>query len=186
MPENWDDGLIWILSTLVIAVTFDRAVLWLIPRVVSVQAIAAIRRRAGGVNRLVFHGLNTPVNCRTPLSTADALMTLCPYDVSVNPLRLRVTIPDDTYWSICCYGPNADNIFAMNDRQVLLSTASHVQFALHHEVVPCVIADNEISIPLKSPYGILLIRTAVPDPHDQRSLANLELNQRLAFVVDRD
>jgi|GEM_PF-2410489 len=143
----------WILSTLVIAIIFDRAVLWCIPRIVSARAIAAIRRRAGGVNRLVFHGLNTPMNCRTPLSTADALMTLCPYDVSVTPLRLSLTIPDDTDWSICCYGPNADNIFAMNDSQLPQRTGSNVFFALHTEGFPVEKSDNEISIPLKSAWN---------------------------------
>jgi len=184
MPDAIN-SMVWILTTLAIAVIFDRAVLWFIPRIVSARAIAAIRRRAGGVNRLVFHGLNTLMNCRTPLSTADALITLCPYDVSVTPLRLGVTIPDDTYWSICCYGSNADNIFAMNDRQLPQRTGSNVFFALHTEGFPVEKSDNEISIPLKSACGILLIRTGVPDPHDQQTLAKLESNQRLACVASQ-
>ena len=176
-------SLLWIVTTLTFFVLIDRTMLWLVPRIASARAMAIVRRRAGGINRLHFHGLNTPTNCRTPMSTADALMTLCPYDVSGCALRLSVTIPQDVYWSICCYGPNADNIFSMNDLQAVQKIGRHVVFVLHCDSVKLDTADNEVSVPLKSSRGILLIRTGVPDPHDETSLCLLASNQKLANLV---
>ena len=175
-------SLVWILRTLVFFVVIDRTMLWLIPRVASARAIAIVRRRAGGINRFHFHGLNTPTNCRTPMSTADALMTLCPYDVSDAPLRLSVTIPEDVYWSFCCYAQNSDNVFAMNDLQAVQQIGREVVFVLHCDSVKVATAGNEVSVPLKSSRGIALIRTGVPDPHDSPSLSLLASNQRLASV----
>jgi uncharacterized membrane protein len=117
------------------------------------------------------------------MSTADALMTLCPFDVSVSTVRIRVTIPEDTYWSICCYGPNSDNVFAMNDLQALQKIGRKVVYVLHCNSVKVAMAGNEVSVPLKSSRGIVLIRTGVPDPHDAPSLSLLALNQRLASVA---
>ncbi len=170
----------WILTTMTFVVMIDRTVLWLFPRMMSARAIAIVRRRAGGINRLYFHGLNTPSNCRTPMATADALMTLCPYDVSVVPLRLSVTIPEDTYWSICCYGPNSDNVFAMNDMQAIQKIGRHAVFVIHTNTMDVSLASNEFSVSLKSHRGIVLIRTVVPDPLCKRSLELLVANQMAA------
>ena len=175
--------LVWILTTLMFLVMIDRTVLWLIPRMVSARATAIVRRRAGGINRLCFHGLNTPTNCRTPMSTADALMTLCVYDVSRGALRLSVTIPEDTYWSICCYAPNSDNVFSMNDLQAVRTIGRQVVFVLHSGTVNVATAANEISVPLTSYRGIVLIRTSVPDPVDAQSLALLTSNQSMASII---
>jgi uncharacterized membrane protein len=174
----------WILTTMTFVVMIDRIVLWLVPRVISARAVAIVRRRAGGINRLYFHGLNTPTNCRTPMATADALMTLCPYDVSDAPLRLSVTIPEDTYWSICCYGPNSDNVFAMNDLQAIQNIGRHAVFVLHTNTMNVALASNEFPVSLKSHRGIVLIRTVVPDPLCNKSLERLVANQ-LAATCDQ-
>ena len=171
---------VWILTTLTFVVMIDRTVLWLVPRVMSARAVAIVRRRAGGINRLHFHGLNTPENCRTPMATADALMTLCPYDVSVAPLRIRVTIPEETYWSLCCYAPNSDNVFSMNDRQAVQKFGRHVVFVLQNNKMNVPIAGNEFPISLKSPRGIVLIRTVVLDPQCKESLKRLQACQLAA------
>ena len=184
MPDTWTGFWVGILATFVLAVIIDRSLLWIIPRIASEHAIAIVRRRAGGVNRLFFHGLNTPANCRTPLSTADALMTLCPYDVTNGPLRIRVTIPEAAYWSICCYGPNADNAFAMNDLQVIERVGRNAVFVLHLESLSSVVAADELAVPLKSARGMLLMRTAVADPQIPRSLEALESIQHRACIVD--
>lgn len=167
----------WILMTLLFFVVIDRTVLWLIPRIMSARAIAIVRRRGNGINRLHFHGLNTPENCRTPMATADALMTLCPYDVSVASLRIAVTIPEDTYWSFCCYGPNADNVFAMNDLQAVQKFGRHVVFVLHASEMNVVTAGGEFPVSLKSHRGIVLIRTVVPDPRSQELVEGLQSSQ---------
>lgn len=80
-------------------------------------------------------------------------------------------------WSFCCYGPNADNVFAMNDLQVVQKFGHEVVFVLHRDSINGVMAENEILIRLKSSRGILLIRTSISDPHDLPSQSLLNSNQ---------
>lgn len=165
---------------LVATLLIDRAGLRLLVLIVSHRALARHRRRAGGSNRLVQHGLNDAANCRTPLSVADAIVSFCVFDVSEAPLRLHASIPSGKYWSLTCYGLDTSNFFSMNDQQLETTHARtddpncrSLTVVLCQERQKYKAARDQIVVETPGPRGIFLIRVLLNDPEDERELTTV-------------
>lgn len=171
----------------VIVATFliDRACLRLLVRVVSSRALARHRRKAGGSNRLVLHGLNNAANCRTPLSVADAVVSFCVFDVTRLPLRLHAHIPPGKYWSLTCYGMDTTNFYSLNDQQLEdrpgeaensdRRSVTVVFCRQQHSYQP---QAHERLIETIGSHGIILIRVLMNDPEDESELASIMKQQQ--------
>jgi len=159
----------------------DRAGLWILVRMLSLRSLAMHRRFAGGNNRLFLHGLNTPENCVTPLSVADAMIMFCVFDLSRGPLQITVPLPKNRYWSITCYGIDTTNFFSINATNPEMSRAttaviylSHArrQFGHQHSADRPVNPGVELlAAESASRQGLVLIRVVLNKPEDTEEAA---------------
>ena len=164
---------------------FYIAVLWAIPYVVSHRALSDIRKRAAA-NVLIHRPPNTADNCRIPMAIADAMMSICVFDVTKCPLRIRATIPRGLYWSISSYASNTDNFFVMNDTQTSEPTGEQVAIVLQKSAQGYQPRGGEIVVDAPSNTGIVIIRMAVSDPTNLTELTGLSHVQRRAYAAEVD
>ena len=54
---------------------------------------------------------------RVVMPSPDLLYSVCVFDVSAGPVRVRANPGLPSYWSIALYAANSDNFFVLNDRQ---------------------------------------------------------------------
>ena len=54
---------------------------------------------------------------RVVMPSPDLLYSVCVFDVSAGPVRVRASPGLPSYWSIALYAANSDNFFVLNDRQ---------------------------------------------------------------------
>jgi uncharacterized membrane protein len=85
----------------------------------------------------------------------DLIYSGVAYDLSKGPIRLTVTVPTDTYWSLSCFQQNTDNFFVINDRQI---TSNPVEILLIKEGMQCPDTGSAKVVFSPSDRGILLIR----------------------------
>ena len=88
-----------------------------LPRLSMVIACRVIGKNAGGPN-VAFHSKpTTEDNNMVVMQNADTLASMCVYDLTEGPVRIRSVVPD-TYWSISLYDMDTNNYYVKNDRQV--------------------------------------------------------------------
>jgi uncharacterized membrane protein len=51
------------------------------------------------------------------MPSPDLLYSVCVYDLSTGPMRIRANPGLPSYWSIALYGANSDNFYVINDRK---------------------------------------------------------------------
>jgi uncharacterized membrane protein len=104
----------WIAATLVIAALVHVGTVAAIPHLIMHRMLA----QAGTVNVIHF-GKRPDASARGVVRPSpDLLYSICPFDLSKGPLRVRSPVPSDTYWSVSAFDANTDNFFVKNDRQV--------------------------------------------------------------------
>jgi uncharacterized membrane protein len=108
----------FILSVLVIAAITHGALLYLGPSLIMSTAMGRMSAAAGGVNAILHAPRPTAANDSIVRSSPDLLYSVCVYDVSEKPLRIKGDVPPGTYWSASFYDMNTNNYRVINDAQV--------------------------------------------------------------------
>jgi uncharacterized membrane protein len=159
----------WTLATLVVAVVVHAGSLWFLPHAVMDKAMAQM----GAVNT-IHHGARPNARIHGVVRPSpDLLYSVCPFDLSQGPLRVRSPIPTGTYWSVSAFDAETNNFFVRNDRQEKNSVVDFllVQDGTHPitEGMPVVVAPG--------PRGLVLFRTLIDD---EKNFAYLDALRRQA------
>ena len=149
------------LATLVLAVIIHVATVAFLPNVImAVVSKIALRSSKASINTAIHRPRATHEQQTIVMPCPDLLYTLCIYDVSHKPLRIKAPIQRDTYFSVAMYAANTDNFFVINDRQlerdgreILL-----VNKGLSHQE-----KGNYRLVEAPTPRGIILCRTLIID-----------------------
>ena len=108
----------FLISVLIIAAITHAALLYLGPSLIMSTAMGRISAAAGGMNTILHAPRPTAANDSIVRSSPDLLYSVCAYDVSEKPLRIRGDVPPGTYWSASFYDMNTNNYRVINDTQV--------------------------------------------------------------------
>ena len=161
---------VWGAATAALAAVFYGVTVRAVPYIVAWRALAGMRRRGYPVNTLVHRGLNTAENCRTPLSVADALISVCRYDVSAGSLVIDLTVPAEGYWSLACYRRRTDNFAMLSDRDVRATGSRRAVLVLGQTTVSAAAGLPVFHIIPPDRKGLLIVRLVVSDPADTASV----------------
>lgn len=149
----------WLLLALGVAVVTHAATVWLLPRVVMTVASEGMAEGSGaGFNHAVFPP-RADENARTIVRPSpDLLYAGCAFDVADGPIRIRATVPPDTYWSLSMFAANTDNFFVVNDRGVPSGAVDLVLAAAGSAVS---VPQGATLVEAPSARGIVLTRTLI-------------------------
>lgn len=147
----------WLALTLAVAVVAHLGAVWAAPYLL--MRVATERLQMGSEERI--NSMRQP-NRVTEAARAvvrpspDLAYSICTFDLSQGPLRLRAAAWDD-YMSLSIFAANSDVVFVRNDRQS--AGAIEITLALDGQQVP---GDREV---VRSPSrtGIALVRRLAPD-----------------------
>ena len=149
------------LTTLVMAVIIHVATVRFLPEVVmAVVSKIALRSSKASINTAIHRPRVTHDQQTIVMPCPDLLYTLCIYDVSHKPLRIRVPIQKDTYFSVSMYAANTDNFFVINDRQL---ERDGREILLVNKGISPHGGGNYIIVEAPTPRGIVLCRTLITD-----------------------
>jgi len=106
-----------ILATLALAAVFHVFTVMALPTLTMVD-LDRKGKDMGRISNVLYHESRVTADSRVVVRPSpDFLYSVCAYDVSKAPLRIRASVPD-TYWSLSFYASNTDNFFVISDREV--------------------------------------------------------------------
>jgi len=161
-------------GVLVIAIVTHIASVWLMPR--AIMHLALHRMGSLGWNEMHFQKRPDETARAIVRPSPDLLYSVCPYDLSAGPLRVRSPVPGDTYWSVSLFDDATNNYYVMNDRQARAAKTSVVEFV----VVPAgsgANTENMKAVESPSTTGLVLFRTLIAKDRD---LAAIDALRRTA------
>jgi uncharacterized membrane protein len=173
----------------------DRAGAWLVVQAISLRSLRIHRRLAGGSNRLFLQGMNTPENCVTPLSVADAMIMFCVFELSKGPVQITVHLPGSRFWSITCYGTDTTNFFSINATHPEMRHAANAVLSLSY--TRNVLSHQYSANPPESPddkwltaespsrQGLILIRAVLNNPEDAEEVAIVSAALKQSTIATR-
>ncbi len=94
-----------------------------------------------------------------PLVSPDISYGYCSYNISSNPLRVRIKLPP-TYWSLAAYSQNGRNFYTINNQQIKTDKLEIV-FALEQQEAQLEEGTTIVRPPTET--GLFLFRTFVPN-----------------------
>jgi len=154
-------GMKRIIATLALAVVFHLAAVAVLPRAIMTFVSWKARQIYNApVNSAIHPPRVTADQQSIVMPCPDLLYTLCVYDVSQNPLRIKVPAPQDTYFSVAMYAANTDNFFIVNDQQ-LLKDGREILLIKKGGRVPGSEKDRVVEAPTAQ--GIILCRTLIAE-----------------------
>lgn len=106
-----------IAALLITAVIAHLLLVWAAPRLIMHVLMSG--RVAQGLdmnNKAAFPPPVTAQSRAVVMPSPDLLYSVCVFDVSQGPVRVRAHPQLSTYWSIALYASNSDNFFVVNDR----------------------------------------------------------------------
>lgn len=134
------------------------AALDLLPQRVMEKAMSVIVESAGGMNQWRHTPRITPQSRNVVKPSPDLAYSVCIYDLTRGPVRLRVA-PWEDYASLSLYAANTDNFFVINDRQMPPGGYEAVIMAAG---APRPDTDLPV-IESPGPRGVVLVRRLAPD-----------------------
>ncbi len=117
-----------------------------------------VMANAGGVNAMHHAPRATAASHGVVRPSPDLLYSICPFDLSAGPLRVRSPVPDGTYWSVSAYDSATDNFFTLNDRQAGNSMVDFLIVA-GDKAPPRI--ENLKTVRAPTQTGVVLIRTLI-------------------------
>ena len=100
-------------ATLAVAAAVHLGTVWYLPNIIMDRAMAQM----GAVNT-IHHGQRATAAIHGVVRPSpDLLYSVCPYDVSKEPLRVAADVPKGTYWSVSIFDDATNNFFVLNDSQ---------------------------------------------------------------------
>jgi uncharacterized membrane protein len=153
----------WIIATLLLAAVFHVAAVAFLPRaIMAVVSKVALRSLKAPVNTVIHRPRITHDQQTVVMPSPDLLYSICVYDVSQKPLRIKVPTPKETYFSVAMYAANTDNFFVINDRQLAKDGR---EILLVRKGMPYRDSGNYKVVEAPTPQGIILCRTLITDEH---------------------
>ena len=119
--KNWSAGQrLWFYRALTLSVTAVLAhvlLVWAVPRVIMYQVMHGPAAQAMQMhNQAAFPPAVDASSRRVVMPSPDLLYSVCVFDVSQGPVRVRAQPQLSSYWSIALYAANSDNFFVLNDK----------------------------------------------------------------------
>ena len=106
------------LTLLVTAILVHLLVVWATPRLIMNRLMDGPAAQAMNMrNQAAFPPAVDATARRVVMPSPDLLYSVCVFDVSAGPVRVRANPGLPSYWSIALYAANSDNFFVLNDRQ---------------------------------------------------------------------
>jgi uncharacterized membrane protein len=156
--KNW---MKWTIATVVLAAVFHLIIVALLPQaIMAYVSKKALKSLHASVNMALYRPRVTDDQKTVVMPCPDLLYTMCIYDVSQKPLRIKAPAPKDTYFSVAMYASNTDNFFVANDRQ--LSRDSR-EILLIKKGASYAGSENYQVVVAPTPKGIILCRTLITD-----------------------
>lgn len=146
------------LALLVAVVLVHLLVVHSIPYLIMGVAIRGIAN-GGGMNTALFPPRADASSRGIVRPSPDLLYGVCAFDVRARPLRVRVEVPIDAYWSLSMFAADTDNFFVVNDRQAGGGTLVDLVLALPKTEVD--LSSDAQLVEAPSARGIILTRTLV-------------------------
>jgi uncharacterized membrane protein len=160
------------IAVVVVAIVTHLVSVWALPTVIMSRAINRIG--AVGMNQIHFQKRPDETARGIVRPSPDLLYSVCPYDLSVGPLRVRSPVPNDTYWSVSLFDDATNNFYVLNDRQAYAAKQSVVDFL----IVPSGANENTEgfkTVASPSTKGLALFRTLI---YDDKRLPEIEALRR--------
>lgn len=108
-----------IAALLTTAILAHLLTVWAVPRLIMhVLMNGRIAQSMDMHNKAAFPPPVTAQSRTVVMPSPDLLYTVCAFDVSQGPVRVKAHPKLANYWSIALYASNSDNFFVLNDRQV--------------------------------------------------------------------
>lgn len=119
--KNWTSGQrLWFYRALSLSVTAVLAhvlLVWAVPRVIMNRVMNGPAAQAMNMhNQAAFPPAVDASARRVVMPSPDLLYSVCVFDVSGGPVRVKAHPQLSTYWSIALYASNSDNFFVINDQ----------------------------------------------------------------------
>lgn len=117
MSEHQRLWLYRILALLITSILVHLLVVWAAPRLIMhVLMNGSVAKTLDMNNKAAFPPPVTAQSRSVVMPSPDLLYSVCAFDVSQGPVRVRANPQLSTYWSIALYANNSDNFFVINDR----------------------------------------------------------------------
>ncbi len=134
---------------------------------------------AGKVNTLTLIDNRNTLDSVLPGSSNDLAIAICPYNIEAQPISISAPLPN-SYWSISVFGPDGQNIYTLNDKQV---GTHHFSAMVMRQTPDSVDPEGSTSrrgegivIRSTAETGVVIFRAFVPD-RASRERANSVLSQ---------
>jgi len=149
------------IATLVLAAIFHVAAVAFLPDIImAVFSKIALQSSKASVNTAIHRPRVTHDQQTIVMPSPDLLYTLCVYDVSKKPLRIKTPATEGTYFSVAMYAANTDNFFVINDRQL---ERDGREILLVHKGMSYHGSVNYRVVEAPTSQGIILCRTLIND-----------------------
>ncbi len=166
-----------ILAILILAVVIHFIALWATPRFVEGMVEKGMLTKEGcKLNTICYRDINVAGIDEIPMANPDSLFSHMVYDVSKEPLRIHLTVPDtDMYWSFSLYARNLDNYYVLNDKRLKSEYSSRERDLVlvgpksHYKKTSA----NEIMVVSPSDRGVGLIRMIVADRYSAKGIEEI-------------
>lgn len=107
------------LALLAVALTFHVATVWSLPRLIMNRLMHRIDSRvAQSAGRELFPEATTATSRDVVMPSPDMLYSVCTFDLTAGPVRIKTRPQLKSYWSIALYAANSDNFLVVSDRLV--------------------------------------------------------------------
>lgn len=101
-----------------VVVVIHLITIWAAPRLIMQVVMNGSRaQKLDMQNRAAFSTPITAASRDVVMPSPDMLYSMCVFDLSNGPVRVRANPQLKNYWSIALYAANSDNFFVINDRQ---------------------------------------------------------------------
>ena len=159
------------LKLLATALIVHLLVVWATPRLIMNRVMNGPAAQAMNMrNQAAFLPETDASVRRVVMPSPDLLYSVCVFDVSASPVRVRANPGLPGYWSIALYAANSDNFFVLNDRQ---AGASPVDLWLVSEGPsprdPAVPPGARVVVSPSS-QGLLLLRVLTSDYQSEKAV----------------
>ena len=114
MSQHARERFLWVAAIVVVAALVHMGSLYMVPRIVMAQALAAM----GAPNTMHYPKRSDAAARAIVMPSPDLLYSTCPFDLSKGPLRVNARVPHSTYWSVSAFDVATNNFFVRNDRQI--------------------------------------------------------------------
>ncbi|HEY1708053.1 MAG TPA: DUF1254 domain-containing protein [Rhizomicrobium sp.] len=164
----------WIAATLLVAAVVHVATVWLLPRAIMHRVIT--RMAVLGLNEIRFQNRPDASVRGVVRPSPDLLYSICAFDLSAGPLRVRSPVPGDTYWSVSLFDNATNNFYVLDDQQAHATHQSTADFVIAPQGSPATL-DGLKTVAAPSTQGLVLFRTLIDD---DRKLAAIDALRRKA------